>query len=52
MSSSYLQGLNAYANSASEINENFGRYREDVDNIQASNKGLIQAAKSRMDLDD
>ena len=52
MSSSYLQGLNAYANSASEINDNFGRYREDVDNIQASNKGLIQAAKSRMDLDD
>lgn len=52
MSSSYLQGLNAYANSAGEINENFGRYREDVDNIKAANKGLVQAAQSRMDLDD
>ena len=52
MSSSYLQGLNAYANSAGEINENFGRYREDVDTIKAANKGLVQAAQSRMDLDD
>jgi len=51
MSSDYLQGLNAYASSASGINNSFADYRADVDNIKAHNKELVKQARMTTDLD-
>lgn len=48
---SYNQAMSAYAQSAGEINDNLGRYRSDVDQVDAANKQLRAADESKIDLD-
>ena len=44
-------GYSAYANEASQINNNLQRYRSDIDNVASANKQIKQQFQAKADLD-
>ena len=46
------KATNAYAETAGEVSNAFGNFRDDTDAVKTSNSALVQQTKSRLDMDD